>query len=58
MYHIWYWPEIIKVAPIIKILSKKKIPFFTIHSGQHYDLKMSEIFFKELKLKKPDYNLA
>lgn len=51
-------PEIIKVAPIIKILSKKKMPFFTIHSGQHYDPKMSEIFFKELKLKKPDYDLG
>lgn len=28
-----------------------------IHSGQHHDYRMSQIFFKELKLKKPDVNL-
>ncbi|MDA8837390.1 UDP-N-acetylglucosamine 2-epimerase (non-hydrolyzing) [Candidatus Pelagibacter bacterium] len=50
-------PEIIKVAPIIDHLSKKKIPFTTIHSGQHYDKSMSDIFFEELKLSKPNYNL-
>jgi len=50
-------PEIIKLSPIIHLCQKKKIPFFTIHTGQHYSYDMDEIFFKELKLPSPDYKL-
>lgn len=49
-------PNIIKMAP----LHKKLITHFDhkiIHTGQHYDYKMSEIFFKEFDLPAPDYNL-
>lgn len=47
-------PEIIKLSSIIRKISKKdKI----IHTNQHYSYNMDEIFFKELKLRKPDYNL-
>ena len=51
-------PEIIKLAPIIKHCQKEKIPFFTIHSGQHYSYEMDKVFFEQLGLEKPDYQLS
>ena len=50
-------PEIIKLSPIIKLCEKRKIPFFCIHTGQHYSYDMDEVFFKELKLPLPKYKL-
>ena len=50
-------PEIIKLSPIIRKCQKKKIDFFIIHSNQHYSPEMDKIFFKELKLPLPKYNL-
>jgi len=46
-------PEIIKMAPIIRELKD----FYVIHTGQHYDYSMDEIFFEQLKLDKPKYRL-
>jgi UDP-N-acetylglucosamine 2-epimerase (non-hydrolysing) len=43
-------PEIIKLAPIIDILSARKAPFHLIHTGQHYSYNMSQVFLKELRL--------
>ncbi|MFH1198741.1 MAG: UDP-N-acetylglucosamine 2-epimerase (non-hydrolyzing) [Candidatus Omnitrophota bacterium] len=51
-------PEIIKMAPIIKECCRRKIRHIVIHSGQHYTHCMSEGFFKDLGLKKPDFNLC
>ena len=50
-------PEIIKAYPIIKIFEKNKINFFLVHTGQHYTNYLDKIFFKELGLPKPKYNL-
>ncbi len=50
-------PEIIKMAPIIRLLQKKNMDFFIAHSNQHYSKNLDEIFFKELQLTKPKYNL-
>lgn len=47
-------PEIIKMAPVIFELRNRKVPFEIIHTGQHYDELLSEIFFEELRLPKPD----
>lgn len=49
-------PQFIKHAPV-NIQLKKFFKLILVHSGQHYDYAMSEIFFKSLKLPKPDYNL-
>ncbi len=50
-------PEIIKMSPVIRECQRRKINFFIIHSNQHYSEKLDKIFFKELNLPKPKYNL-
>ena len=48
-------PEIIKLAPLIKILNKKSTSL--IFTGQHYDYQMGMQFIKQLGIKKPDYTM-
>jgi len=50
-------PQFIKEAVIGKALRIQGVEEILIHTGQHYDSNMSEIFFKQLQMKKPDYNL-
>jgi len=50
-------PEIIKCTPIIKIYEAKGEPLLLIHTNQHYSFNMDEIFFEELHLRHPDFNL-
>lgn len=50
-------PEIIKLSPLIKLCRRKNVPFFSIHTGQHYSYDMDRIFFQELGLGFPDYRL-
>ena len=49
-------PNFIKLAPIYRRL-KGRITHIIIHTGQHYDFEMSEIFFNEFNLPQPDFNL-
>ena len=51
-------PEIIKMAPVIRLLETKQIPYVVIHSNQHYSPNMDAVFFNELHLPKPAYNLG
>ena len=53
-------PNFMKMAPIHKEFSrhKSKIIHKIVHTGQHYDMKMSDVFFKELELPKPDIYLG
>lgn len=50
-------PQFIKHAPVQLELQKRFIAK-TIHTGQHYDAAMSDIFFKELKMAPPDYHFS
>lgn len=50
-------PEVIKMAPVIRELERRQLPFFLIHSNQHYSEMMDKIFFQELSLPRPKYNL-
>lgn len=49
-------PEIIKLAPVIKKLVDEGVEFTYIHTGQHYDYEMSQVFIEELELPKPHYS--
>ena len=49
-------PQFIKHAPL-EIALKKYFHSITIHTGQHYDERMSHIFFNELKMSPPQYLL-
>ncbi len=50
-------PEIIKMSPIIRELKLAKFNFFILHTNQHYSGNMDQLFFEELKLPPPKYNL-
>ena len=51
-------PQIIKSQPLIKEILSRKLKISIIHTGQHYDYQMSKAFFKELKIRDPDFNLG
>jgi UDP-N-acetylglucosamine 2-epimerase (non-hydrolysing) len=60
-------PNFMKVAPLIKAVdfynsaapnSDSKVNCSLVHTGQHYDEKMSDVFFRELGIPQPDINLG
>lgn len=51
-------PNFMKVAPVWRALSRRDAVLQTlVHTGQHYDVSMSDVFFQELGLPAPDVNL-
>ena len=50
-------PEIIKMSPVIRELEKSQENYFIIHTGQHYSYNLDKVFFEQLKLPQPKYNL-
>jgi len=48
-------PEIIKMAPVLRALKKRKMPTLFVHCGQHYDYNMAQQFIENLELPAPDY---
>jgi len=50
-------PEIIKMSQGIRECKKRNLNYFMLHTGQHYTYEMDRIFFSELELPNPKYNL-
>lgn len=51
-------PQFIKVAPVSRaIRDTGRIKEILVHTGQHFDANMSDVFFEELGIAKPDHNL-
>ena len=52
-------PQFVKAAVLSRVISKyKAVEEVIVHTGQHYDANMSDIFFNEMDIPKPKYNLA
>lgn len=50
-------PQFIKAKPIIDEFRRKTTEHILVHTGQHYAYEMSKMFFDELDIPEPDYNL-
>jgi UDP-N-acetylglucosamine 2-epimerase len=50
-------PEFVQAAPVSRALRQRHQEIL-VHTGQHYDYRMSQLFFQELSLPDPDYNLG
>ena len=51
-------PHFVKAAPFMEAMRASAYKVVTVHSGQHYDSNMSDIFFRELAMPNPDINLG
>jgi len=52
-------PQFVKAAVLSRIIKKHdEVDEIIIHTGQHYDTNMSAVFFEEMDIPKPKYNLA
>ena len=52
-------PQFIKAATISRVIAEyDNIHEVLVHTGQHYDANMSDIFFEELAIPRPDYHLG
>jgi UDP-GlcNAc3NAcA epimerase len=51
-------PQFVKLAPLCSQLRNfPEVEHFILHTGQHYDYRMSKIFFDQLGIPEPDWNL-
>jgi UDP-N-acetylglucosamine 2-epimerase (non-hydrolysing) len=51
-------PDFIRLSEIIRRLDSSGCEHTLIHTGQHFDNKLSQVFFEELEIRQPDYNLG
>ena len=51
-------PNFMKVASLIRAINKRdNVEYYLVHTGQHYDKSLSDVFFQDLNLPEPDVNL-
>ncbi len=51
-------PNFMKVAPVLRALKNAGHEGILLHTGQHYDARMSDAFFQDLELPEPDFHLG
>ena len=51
-------PEMIKMWSVLKKLDELNFDHIMVHTGQNYTKELKDFFFKDLELRKPDYQLA
>src|SRR5262245_23779580 len=51
-------PHLVKIFPLIREMGRLKTRHFLVHTGQHYDVNMSDVFFDQLNMPAPDVNLG
>ncbi len=51
-------PNFMKVAPVLRALEGRDVGCRLVHTGQHYDDAMSDVFFRELDIREPDVDLG
>ena len=52
-------PNFMKLAPLARaVAAHRDVKHVVVHTGQHYDVNMSDAFFKDLALAPPEYHLA
>lgn len=50
-------PNFMKIAPVLRALDSAGHDSIIVHTGQHYDDRMSDAFFEDLEIRKPDFHL-
>jgi UDP-N-acetylglucosamine 2-epimerase (non-hydrolysing) len=51
-------PNFMKVKPVLDALESSGVDVHLVHTGQHYDASMSDVFFEDLGIRKPDHHLG
>lgn len=51
-------PQFVKAAALSRALKKRKLEEVLVHTGQHFDENMAEIFFRQMEIPEPKYNLG
>src|SRR6478672_6945211 len=51
-------PQFVKLAPVAAALAERGHEHVIVHTGQHYDVNMSDVFFRDLGIPDPDVHLA
>ena len=50
-------PNFVKAAPVLRAIRERGMRQTLVHTGQHYDRNMSDVFFTQLEIPEPDFNL-
>jgi UDP-N-acetylglucosamine 2-epimerase (non-hydrolysing) len=51
-------PNFVKAAPVLRAAAERALPQRLVHTGQHYDPALSDVFFRDLDLPRPDVSLG